>query len=134
LRDFDRNLAWQAVALVTLEKNGRPQGTLTTEKRGYMRPENSVVTEVGIRSKPYEDFYLILADTDLNRVVAANDPAGQTATFTILIKPLVGLIWAGGFLLTIGSLIGLWPSTERVRAPSTSRRPPSATEPVPAGD
>jgi cytochrome c-type biogenesis protein CcmF len=132
LRDFDRNLAWQAVALLSVQKNGRPQGTLTTEKRGYMRPESSVVTEVGILSKPYEDLYLILADTDLNRVVGSNDPAGQTATFTFLVKPLVGLIWAGGFILTVGSLIALWPSAEKLRtvaSPATR-----GAEPAPAGD
>ncbi len=131
LRDFDRNLAWQAVALVSIEKEGVPQGTVTTEKRGYLRPESQVVTEVGILSKPYEDLYLILADTDLNRVVATNDPAGQTATFTFLVKPLVGLIWAGGFVLTIGSLIALWPSAERVRPAAAPAR---GTEAAAAGD
>jgi cytochrome c-type biogenesis protein CcmF len=132
VRDFDRNLAWQAVALLSVQRNGEPQGTLTTEKRGYMRPEDQVVTEVGILSKPYEDLYLILADTDLNRVVGSNDPGAQRATFTILVKPLVGLIWAGGLILTVGSLIALWPSAERVRAVSTLRA--RGAEPAPAGD
>jgi cytochrome c-type biogenesis protein CcmF len=131
LRDFDRNLAWQAIALLSVSKDGEPQGTLTSEKRGYMRPEQSTVTEVGIMPRIYEDLYVILADTDLSRVVGTNDPAAQSATFTFLVKPLVNLIWAGALVLTLGSLISLWPSAERARTPA---RRAAAADPVPAGD
>jgi cytochrome c biogenesis factor len=96
-----------------------------------------MATEVGILSKPYEDLYVILADTDLQRVVGTNDPSAQSATFTFLVKPLVGLIWAGGLVLTLGSLIALWPSAERVRAEAPARarsRPVASPEPAPAGD
>jgi cytochrome c-type biogenesis protein CcmF len=137
VRDFDQNLAWQAVALLSVARNGEPQGTLTSEKRSYIRPERSMATEVGILSKPYEDLYVILADTDLQRVVGTNDPSAQSATFTFLVKPLVGLIWAGGLVLTLGSLIALWPSAERVRAEAPARarsRPVASPEPAPAGD
>lgn len=132
LNDFDQNLSWQAVALLSVAKNGEPVGTLTTEKRGYIRPEGTVATEVGIQQRALEDLYVILADVDLQRVVGANDPTAQAATFTFIVNPLVGWIWAGGLILTLGSLIALWPSAERVK--STSEVPVMGAEPAPAGD
>ena len=138
VRDPDQNLAWQAIALLSVERNGSPMGTLRTEKRGYIRPEGQQSTEVGIHSRASEDLYVILADVDLQGVVVENDPDAQTATFTFLVKPLVGGIWAGLFVLILGSLIGLWPSAERVRsaAPARvgSRRQPSHTPAPAAGD
>jgi cytochrome c-type biogenesis protein CcmF len=121
VRDPDQNLAWQAIALLRVERNGSPVGTLRTEKRGYIRPEGQQSTEVGIHSRASEDLYVILADVDLQGVVAENDPDAQTATFTFLVKPLVGGIWAGLFVLILGSLIGLWPSAERVRSTASVR-------------
>jgi cytochrome c-type biogenesis protein CcmF len=128
VRDPDQNLAWQAVALLRVERDGRSAGTLRTEKRGYIRPEGQQSTEVGILSRASEDLYVILADVDLQGVVVDNDPAAQAATFTFLVKPLVGGIWAGLFVLILGSLIGLWPSAERVRSAATVR---SGRDPFP---
>jgi cytochrome c-type biogenesis protein CcmF len=133
VRDPDKNLQWQAVALVSVTRDGESLGTFTTEKRSYLRPEQSTVTEVGIKSFPMEDLYIILADADINRILSG-DASGQAATFTVLIKPLVGWIWAGGLILTLGSLIAMWPSAERIRpTPSSSSRTAGA-EPLPAGD
>jgi cytochrome c-type biogenesis protein CcmF len=110
-----RNLAWQALALLTVSRDGKPLGTLTSEKRLYQAPSDLVMTEVGIRSAPLEDLYVILETTDVNSVFTdPNSP--QEATFTFLINPLVSLIWLGAFVLTLGSLIALWPEAGRVRA------------------
>lgn len=132
VRDPEQNLAWQAVALLSVERNGSPAGTLRTEKRGYIRPEGQSSTEVGIQSRPMEDLYVILADVDLQGVVVDNDPNAEVATFTFLVKPLVGWIWAGLFVLIIGSLIGLWPNTERVRSAAPVRSSPSHPDVAPA--
>jgi cytochrome c-type biogenesis protein CcmF len=135
VRDPDQNLAWQAIALLRVDRNGSPVGTLRTEKRGYLRPEGQQSTEVGIHSRFSEDLYVILADVDLQGVVVENDPNAQTATFTFLVKPLVGGIWAGLFVLILGSLIGLWPSAERVRSAAPARTAPRASpahRPAPA--
>jgi cytochrome c-type biogenesis protein CcmF len=133
IRDAEKNLDWQAVALVSVTRDGESLGTFTTEKRSYLRPERSTVTEVGIKSFPMEDLYIILADADINRILSG-DASAQAATFTILIKPLVGWIWAGALVLTLGSLIAMWPAAEKIRvAPSASSRG-AGTEPLPAGD
>ncbi|MBT8336061.1 MAG: heme lyase CcmF/NrfE family subunit [Gemmatimonadetes bacterium] len=135
VRDPDKNLQWQAVALVSVRRDGEPLGTFTTEKRRYIRPEAQIVTEVGIKQFPMEDLYIILADADLERILQG-DAGGQAVTFNVLVKPLIAWIWAGGLILTFGSLISMWPSAERVKTPSSSRGRAGATgaEPLPAGD
>jgi cytochrome c-type biogenesis protein CcmF len=135
VRDPDRNLQWQAVALVSVRRDGEPLGTFTTEKRRYIRPEAQIVTEVGIKQFPLEDLYIILADADLERILQG-DAGGQAVTFNVLIKPLIAWIWAGGIILTLGSLIAMWPSAERIAGTSTARGRTGTTgaEPLPAGD
>ena len=125
-----RNLAWQAIALLSVTRDGKPLGTLTSEKRMYQAPEQ-VMTEVGIRSAALEDLYVILADVeDLRGVVLSEATATQRATFTFLINPLVGWIWYGALVLTFGSLIALWPEPERLRREASRPEPLSRPEAV----
>ena len=116
-----------------MEREGRLVGPMRTEKRGYIRPEGQQSTEVGIHSRVMEDLYITLADVDLEGIIVDNDPSAQAATFTFMIKPLVGWILAGLFVLIAGSLICLWPSAERVRAPGRAA-PDTVADPAPAGD
>ena len=55
-----------------------------------------------------EDLYIILAGWD----------ADGTATFKVLVNPLVIWMWIGGVVLLIGGIIAFWPET----------RPPSPPE------
>jgi cytochrome c-type biogenesis protein CcmF len=74
------------------------------------------MTEVGIRSTVQEDLYLILSA--LNDVGGAlnNEPGSQGIDLQVLIKPLVNWIWLGCFMLSIGTVIALWPSVVKRRA------------------
>ena len=110
-----RNLQWQAIALVSVAKDGKPVGSLTSEKRQYVTSEQ-LMTEVGIRPTPVEDLYIILSAVDDLDAAVNNDPKAQGVDLQVLVKPLVGWIWYGGLILIVGSLIGLWPSAERRRA------------------
>ncbi len=110
-----RNLQWQAIALVSVARNGKPVGSLTSEKRQYVTSEQ-LMTEVGIRPTPLEDLYIILSAVDDLDAAVSNDPKAQGVDLQVLVKPLVNWIWYGGLILAVGSLIGLWPSTERRRA------------------
>ncbi|NIP57621.1 MAG: hypothetical protein GWM92_01010, partial [Gemmatimonadetes bacterium] len=106
------NTVWQAVALLSVSREGEALGGYTTEKRQYQAID-MVATEVGIHSTFFEDLYMILADVpDLGGAIS-NDPGSQRVTFEILIKPLVSWIWYGGLLLTVGTLIALWPPPPR---------------------
>jgi cytochrome c-type biogenesis protein CcmF len=104
--NFDR---W--VALMSVAKDGSPAGAMTTERRFY-RVNQQMVTEVGIRSTPLEDLYVILGDVEDFEGIVNNDPGAQRIVAEVQVNPLVGWIWYGGVVMTIGSLIALWPAAE----------------------
>ncbi len=131
----------QLVALMSVSREGRPVATLTAEKRQY-RTWEALINEVGIRTTPREDLYIILAEVPDVRGILTDDPAAQRATFEIQVNPLVGWIWYGGLVITLGALIALWPSRgsiaverERVRRERSrvAAPPPPEPEPEPAG-
>jgi cytochrome c-type biogenesis protein CcmF len=124
-----RNLEWQAIALLSVSREGRSLGTLTTEKRQYRNNEQTM-TEVGIRSTAYEDLYLILSAVDDLTGALNADADAQGIDLQVLVKPLIALIWWGGLVLVAGSLIGLWPSAERRRVEEPA---PAAAQPEPVG-
>jgi len=99
------------VALMTIQKDGEALGAMSTERRWYPSRE-TMTTEVGIRSTLVEDLYVILADVEDLQGMVANDPAAQRIVVQVMVNPLVGWIWYGGVILTIGSLIALWPAAE----------------------
>jgi cytochrome c-type biogenesis protein CcmF len=105
----------QWIALLSVDRDGRPLGTMSTERRFYFA-QGQPVTEVGIRSTALEDLYIILASLD-ERVGMGNDPDFQRATFQVMVNPLVPWIWYGGLILAFGTLIGLWPGAGVPRVP-----------------
>ncbi|MCS7286249.1 MAG: cytochrome c-type biogenesis CcmF C-terminal domain-containing protein [Anaerolineae bacterium] len=73
---------------------------------GEVRPEKNFhyhveqwVSEIGLRSTPAEDLYIILAGLEED----------GTATFQVEINPGVFWIWVGGGLLILGAVLSLWP-------------------------
>jgi len=118
--NFDR---W--VALLSVQRDGQSVGAMSTERRFY-RVNRQMVTEVGIRSTPVEDLYVILADVEDFEGMVGNDPNAQRIVVQVMVNPLVGWIWYGGVIITVGSLIALWPGAE-------ARRRSAAMEPAMAG-
>jgi cytochrome c-type biogenesis protein CcmF len=118
--NFDR---W--VALLSVDKDGERVGAMSSERRFY-RTNRQMVTEVGIRSTPVEDLYVILADVEDFEGMVGNNPDAQRIVVQVMVNPLVGWIWYGGVILTIGSLIALWPTAE-------VRRKAEKLEPAEAG-
>lgn len=124
-----RNLIWQAIATVSVSKNGRPLGILTTEKRQYTNRGTQPMTEVAIRSNLQEDLYLILsALNDIEGALQA-DSGSQGIDLQVLVKPLVIWIWIGCLLLSIGTIIALWPNVDLRRSAAADK----AAEPALAG-
>ena len=66
-----------------------------------------------VRTRPDNDLYLTL--------LAFNEQDGSTATLSVIVEPLVGWIWVGGVMVTIGALFGIWPR-RRAPAPVVSRK------------
>ncbi len=88
----------QTAVLLELARGGRTLGTLVPERNFYWNVRQ-VVSEVAVRSTLREDFYVTLA--------ALQDD--DRATLQVQITPLVGWLWAGGVLLFLGAVAGLWP-------------------------
>ena len=111
---------WQWIALMRVERDGEPLGTMTTERRFYEAPPQPM-TEVGIRSTFTEDLYVILSTLD-EQVGMGNEPQFQRATFQVQVNPLVPWIWYGGLVIAIGTLIAMWPG-----GPIPGHRPGSSS-------
>jgi cytochrome c-type biogenesis protein CcmF len=123
------NLEWQAIAFMTVTKDGRPVGTLSSEKRKYFTFPPPM-TEVGILSSPLEDLYVIFEDAEDLGGALGNNAGSQRVTLEVQVNPLVGWIWYGGLMLTIGSLIAIWPSKGGIPQVKTVEATP---EPIAAG-
>jgi cytochrome c-type biogenesis protein CcmF len=48
-------------------------------------------------------------------VIADFVPHSQAVFFKVLVKPLVNLIWVGGFVFLLGSMVALWPDAREQR-------------------
>jgi cytochrome c-type biogenesis protein CcmF len=93
-----------SAATVRIDKDGRPAGLMTSEKRQHVdsfgRPTFEPSTEVGIRSGLQEDLYIVFAG-------AVNGT--EEAVYRFTINPLVWWVWFGGFVLVLGGIITMWP-------------------------
>ena len=97
--------------VATLDVGGAAPIQLRAERRVYANWEQQPTTGVAIGSTwPWlDDVYVLLTSWDDSR----------TADFRIFLNPLVSLIWAGGVLLLVGTLVAAWPS--RVVEPRSVR-------------
>jgi cytochrome c-type biogenesis protein CcmF len=106
---------WQAIATVSVERDGEARGILTTENRQYVQ-NDQIMTEVGIAPTPLEDLYLILAGVDDLEGIMSGEAASEGIDLQTLVKPLVSWIWFGCLILAGGTVVALWPSVDRKRA------------------
>lgn len=89
-------------AALDVEKNGKPIGRMTSAKIIHGQHENPV-TQIGLRSTPLEDLYIIFS----------NSASDGRANFKFLVNPLVQWLWIGGAVAVLGTLIAWWPERER---------------------
>lgn len=91
----------KVVASLTLFNDHHNVGVLSPEKSLYTG-QNQPTTEVAIHTTAREDLYVILAGYDKD-----------SATFKILVNPLVVWIWIGGGIMAFGTLIVMLPNRRR---------------------
>ena len=84
----------------TVWRDGREVGKLSPGK-SFHPNEQQPIAQVGIRSTPWEDLYMILGGVERD---------GSAATLKIMVNPMVMWIWIGGVIITMGALITLIPS------------------------
>lgn len=71
-------------------------------ERNFHQGHDQPATEVAIRSTLKEDLYVILAGYD-----------GDTATFKVLVNPLVIWLWIGGAVMTLGTIFAMLPDRKK---------------------
>ncbi len=79
--------------------SGKDLGTVVSEKSFYPN-QDQPATEVGIRSTPMADLYII---------VQSADPSKQIASIALILNPAVFWIWVGALITLIGGVIVGWP-------------------------
>jgi cytochrome c-type biogenesis protein CcmF len=108
------------IADVTVIRNG--------EEIARLRPridhfEQMPMTIAGAHSTLENDFYVLL--------VPSPDFSYTRATFKVYINPLINLVWWGGLVLMLGTVISAWPQqTAPERAPRKTLSKPLGTEAI----
>jgi cytochrome c-type biogenesis protein CcmF len=87
---------------VAASKDGRAIGEMAPAKWFFRKHEDQPTSEVAIRRSPSEDLYIVLAGYDTQT---------QSATFQIVVNPLVNWIWVGFGVMVFGTGIALLPES-----------------------
>jgi cytochrome c-type biogenesis protein CcmF len=92
----------EVVAATLSVYNAGKRVALLTPEKNLHKGQDQAATEVDIHSTLKEDLYVILAGYE-----------GETATFKVLVNPLVVWIWIGGGVMGLGTIVALFPDRRR---------------------
>ena len=98
----------KVVATLTLFNDRHKVGILSPEKSLYTG-QDQPTTDVAIHTSLKEDLYVILAGYDEN-----------SATFKILVNPLVIWLWIGGSVMAFGTVIVMLPKRKKIKQTVTN--------------
>ncbi len=79
------------------------------------------ISELFHGRNPFEDLYIVLQGIDARR--AGQHEANRQVLVQVLVNPMVGMIWMGGFLLGLGGVVALLPAARRRRVPVLAAEP-----------
>jgi cytochrome c-type biogenesis protein CcmF len=91
------NVKASAVASVSVSRNGRLAGMMHPSYDYWFRYDDHFA-EVAVRTTPAEDLFVSLVWTGF-------DPRDKSATFRVLVNPLIVWIWAGGGFFLLGGAV-----------------------------
>ncbi len=115
-------------AMLTVLRDGHQVAVMEPQRLLYKRQQQPA-TEVAIRSTMMHDLYVVLAGMD---------DESRMVTFEVFVTPLVFWLWAGGFVMALGTVVVMWPNLrERAAIAVAIRARESADlhgEPAPGGD
>ena len=94
------NARVSAIADISVNRNGRLTGVMHPSY-DYWFNHGDYFTEVAVRTTPAEDLFVSL-------VWASYDPKDKSATFRVLINPLIVWIWVGGGFFLLGGVVALF--------------------------
>ncbi|UCD38230.1 MAG: heme lyase CcmF/NrfE family subunit [Fidelibacterota bacterium] len=89
------------VADISVSRHDKPVTVLKPEKRAYTDQNDQPNSEVAIYSRPLEDLYA---------VVGGVNAESNGVVLKIMVNPLVQMVWLGGIILVLGTLVAIWPS------------------------
>jgi cytochrome c-type biogenesis protein CcmF len=104
----NENYVWQKLP-VFVTKDGHDLGTILPERRVYIASKQPT-SEVAIRRRPNEDLYVNFAGMSADNT---------KAVIQAYVFPLVSWIWAGYWVVLLGTIICLVPSKSRLIYPRT---------------
>jgi cytochrome c-type biogenesis protein CcmF len=111
-------------ANVSILKEGREVGRMDPRMNFYPTSQQPVPTPA-VRSRPWGDVYV-------NLMAFAQD--GGNATLRVIVEPLVPWIWFGGFIVCLGAVISIAPTSRRaVASAPAAERPGEREVPVAPG-
>jgi cytochrome c-type biogenesis protein CcmF len=96
IAEHPRSNAMHTIATVGVSRDGKFLGLEHPAKAIYMKSQQPM-TEVALRSTPMEDLYLILGGVNED----------GTVSIQAYINPLVSLVWFGGVVMVLGTMISL---------------------------
>ncbi|MFB3855334.1 MAG: heme lyase CcmF/NrfE family subunit [Vicinamibacterales bacterium] len=105
---------------VSVRVDGEQVDTLHPARWFYRKHEEEPTTKVAIRRSPREDLYVVMAAFDLE---------DQSASFQLVVNPLVNWIWIGFGVLALGAGIALLP--ERAFGFAVAKLPEGAAAATP---
>jgi len=92
-----------AVASISVKRGAKSVGTMSPQLNYWFAPMQSFA-EVAIRTTLAEDLFISMP---------SYDPGDGSATFRVLVTPLVVWMWIGGGVLLLGGAIAFWPGRRR---------------------
>jgi cytochrome c-type biogenesis protein CcmF len=109
--DADRRVT---EGVLSVRDGARELGQILPSKSVYRGFEQQATTSVAIRTTALEDLYVVLNGWD-----------SQSASFLLVVNPLVVWLWIGGGIVLVGTIFTMWPRP----VPRAAR----VAEPVPGG-
>ena len=105
LSQYTTDAKHATAASLSVFNGERRMGTMVPEKNVYKYSGNREInqeTEVAILSSFTHDLYVILSNFQ-----------DGSASFRVLINPMVSWIWAGGVVLLLGAIVIMWPTPSK---------------------
>jgi len=84
--------------VVNISDGDRSLGQMLPNKSYYTGFEDQATTSVAIRTNAIEDLYIVLTNYD-----------NKTASFLLVVNPMVVWLWIGGLIVLVGTIFTMWP-------------------------
>ena len=120
VRVSDDGQKQMVTADVSVTRNGKDIGQMAPAKWFFRKHEEEPTTEVAIKRGFWEDLYIVMAAFELQ---------DQSATFHVVVNPLVNWIWVGFGVMALGTFIALLPESSLAFA--AARAPGGAATTLP---